>query len=101
MHYLNSERRIFDTSGQPLPNETTNRLSTLLWQTIEEAFEFSVKANETEGGRSIPKEDPCTILSLEGVWRSRRIINMSRSRRHAYERWFVRIVLAPRLVTND
>jgi hypothetical protein len=57
MHHWNSKQLIFDTSGKPLPNETTEKLSTLLWEIIEEAFEFSTKANETDGGRSIPKED--------------------------------------------
>lgn len=57
MHYWNSKQLIFDTSGKPLPNETAERLSTLLWEIIEEAFEFSAKANETDGGRVIPKED--------------------------------------------
>jgi hypothetical protein len=57
VHHWNTKQLIFDTSGKPLPNETTERLSTLLWSIIEEAFEVSAQAHKEDGGRSIPKED--------------------------------------------
>ncbi|KAI0129417.1 hypothetical protein BJ170DRAFT_578343, partial [Xylariales sp. AK1849] len=57
VHRWNSKQLIFDTSGEPLPEETTEKLSTLLWKIIEEAFEFSAKAHEDDGGQGIPKND--------------------------------------------
>lgn len=35
----------------------TERLSTLLWEIIEEAFNFSEAAHQKDGGKSIPKND--------------------------------------------
>ncbi|KAH6647507.1 hypothetical protein BKA67DRAFT_577696 [Truncatella angustata] len=57
IHHWNTKQLIYDSSGKPLPDEKTERLSTLLWKIIEEAFEFSIKARDVDGGQSISKED--------------------------------------------
>ncbi|KAJ4501308.1 hypothetical protein C8R41DRAFT_892491 [Lentinula lateritia] len=57
MHRWNSKQMIFDSSGKMLPEETTDRLSTLLWKIIEEAFRFSAEAHIKDSGMSIPLED--------------------------------------------
>ncbi|KAK6082165.1 flavin containing amine oxidoreductase [Seiridium cupressi] len=57
VHHWNTQQLIYDTSGNPLSDETTERLSTLLWKIIEEAFEFSIKAHQQDGGKSIPREE--------------------------------------------
>ncbi|KAF5343873.1 hypothetical protein D9757_014105 [Collybiopsis confluens] len=46
VHHWNSKQMLFDSTGNKLPDETTDRLSTLLWKIIEEAFEYSAKAHE-------------------------------------------------------
>ncbi|KAF9073868.1 hypothetical protein BDP27DRAFT_1288825 [Rhodocollybia butyracea] len=53
VHHWNSKQMIFDATGSMLSDEKTDRLSTLLWKIIEEAFEFSAKAHEKDGGKSI------------------------------------------------
>jgi hypothetical protein len=57
LHRYNDSQLIYDSSGNVLPNATTQRLSTLLWDIIEEAFEFSAAAHEKDGGKDIPRED--------------------------------------------
>ncbi|KAJ3890784.1 hypothetical protein GG344DRAFT_48754 [Lentinula edodes] len=57
IHRWNSKQMIFDSSGKMLPEETTDRLSTLLWKIIEEAFRFSAEAHIKDSGVSIPVED--------------------------------------------
>ncbi|KAE9389438.1 hypothetical protein BT96DRAFT_967973 [Gymnopus androsaceus JB14] len=42
--------------GKMLPDEETDRLSTLLWKVIEEAFEYSAEAHK-DHGQSIPAKD--------------------------------------------
>ncbi|KAL1869090.1 hypothetical protein VTK73DRAFT_3368 [Phialemonium thermophilum] len=54
VHRWNNKQLIYDSTGRPLPEETTERLSTLLWDIIEEAFQFSEKAHKKDGGKSIP-----------------------------------------------
>jgi hypothetical protein len=56
MHRWNNKQLIYDSAGEPLAAETTERLSTLLWEIIEEAFNFSKTAHEKDGGKSIPRE---------------------------------------------
>ncbi|KAI1073441.1 FAD/NAD(P)-binding domain-containing protein [Whalleya microplaca] len=57
VHYWNSKQLIYDSAGKPLPDEKTDRLSTLLWKIISEAFETSAAARETDGGESIPPDE--------------------------------------------
>jgi hypothetical protein len=57
LHHWNNKQLVFDSKGDVLPNEVTERLSTLLWEIIEEAFNFSEAAHRDNGGKQIPKED--------------------------------------------
>ncbi|KAK0613357.1 hypothetical protein B0T14DRAFT_485006 [Immersiella caudata] len=57
LHHWNNKQLIFDSEGNPLPAELTERLSTLLWEIINEAFKFSEKARDENGGKSIPSSD--------------------------------------------
>ncbi|KAJ3816504.1 hypothetical protein F5880DRAFT_1494228 [Lentinula raphanica] len=57
IHRWNNKQIIFDSLGNMLPNETTDRLSTLLWNYIEEAFKFSAEAHSKDNGKGIPVED--------------------------------------------
>ncbi|KAM0270231.1 hypothetical protein ACHAQH_009513 [Verticillium albo-atrum] len=44
LHSWNDKQLIFDSSGNAVPPDLTERLSTLLWEIIEEAFNFSADA---------------------------------------------------------
>jgi hypothetical protein len=56
LHHWNNKQLIYDTSGEPLPDDVTERLSTLLWELIEAAFSYSEKAcDKAEPG--IPSQD--------------------------------------------
>ncbi|KAH8666286.1 hypothetical protein BX600DRAFT_380140, partial [Xylariales sp. PMI_506] len=57
LHNWNSKQLVYDSTGKPLPDDITDKLSTLLWKIIEEAFEFTAKAHGKDGGKSISKED--------------------------------------------
>jgi hypothetical protein len=57
VHYWNNKQLLYDSSGDVLPDDTTDRLSTLLWEIIEDAFKFSEEAHSKDGGKDIPKED--------------------------------------------
>lgn len=57
LHHWNNKQLIFDSKGNALANEVTERLSTLLWEIIEEAFNFSEAAHQKNGGKEIPKDD--------------------------------------------
>ncbi|KAJ4482361.1 hypothetical protein J3R30DRAFT_2162867 [Lentinula aciculospora] len=48
---------IFDSCGNKLPDEMTEKLSTLLWKIIEEAFQYSADAHAKDNGASIPVKD--------------------------------------------
>ena len=54
MHRYESSQLLYDSSGKPLPAKTTQRLNTLLWGIIKEAFEFSAAAHAKDGGKDIP-----------------------------------------------
>lgn len=56
MHHWNAKQIIFDSLGNMLPEEKTDRLSTLLWKFIEEAFDYSAEAHK-DRGYSIPVDD--------------------------------------------
>ncbi len=49
LHRWSNKQLIYDAEGDPLPDELTERLSTLLWEIIEEAFKFSEKARDADG----------------------------------------------------
>jgi hypothetical protein len=57
LHYWNNKQLIFDSAGNLLPAEQTERLSTLLWEIIDEAFKFSEKVRDEDGGKGIPSGD--------------------------------------------
>ncbi|KAK7018599.1 amino-oxidase domain-containing protein [Favolaschia claudopus] len=57
VHYWNNKQLIFDANGNALPPEVTERLSTLLWEIIEDAFRYSEVAREKDGGKSIPADE--------------------------------------------
>ncbi|KAI1498967.1 hypothetical protein F5X99DRAFT_391647 [Biscogniauxia marginata] len=57
LHHWNSKQLIYDSSGIPLPDDKADRLSTLLWEIIDEACKASEAAKEKDGGKSIPCED--------------------------------------------
>ncbi|KAK0710668.1 hypothetical protein B0H67DRAFT_583178 [Lasiosphaeris hirsuta] len=57
LHYWNNKQLIYDSLGRTLPAEQSERLSTLLWEIIEEAFKFSEKARDEDGGKGIPSHD--------------------------------------------
>ncbi|RYP36537.1 hypothetical protein DL767_003360 [Monosporascus sp. MG133] len=57
LHHWNNRQLIYDCNGHPLPEEQTERLSTLLWDIIEDGFKFSKAAHAEDGGRAIPSRD--------------------------------------------
>jgi len=57
LHHWNNKQLIFNPAGEPLPAEQTERLSTLLWEIIDEAFKFSEKARDEDDGKGIPSQD--------------------------------------------
>lgn len=57
LHKWNNKQLLFDAEGHPLPSETTDRLSTLLWEIIGEAFAFSEAEHKKNGGVDIPSGD--------------------------------------------
>ncbi|KAI2608010.1 FAD/NAD(P)-binding domain-containing protein [Hypoxylon sp. NC1633] len=57
LHSWNKKQLIYDSAGNKLPDEKTDRLSTLLWDIIEKAFESSAAARDKDGGKSIPREE--------------------------------------------
>ncbi|KAK4119249.1 FAD/NAD(P)-binding domain-containing protein [Parathielavia appendiculata] len=57
LHHWNNKQLLFDPSGNKLPDDLTERLSTTLWEIIEQAFEFSKAAHDRDGGQEIPIND--------------------------------------------
>ncbi len=57
MHHWNNKQLIFDSHGNKLSDKLTDRLSTTLWDIIEEAFQFSEAAHAKNGGRDIAITD--------------------------------------------
>jgi hypothetical protein len=56
LHHWNEKQLIYDSSGVQLPDEKADKLSSLLWKIIGEAFEVSAAATKRDGGESIPRE---------------------------------------------
>jgi hypothetical protein len=54
MHRWNHKQRIFDSSGNLLPDDVADRLSTTLWGIIEEAFNVSEEERQKSNGTGIP-----------------------------------------------
>ena len=52
LHHWNAKQNIYDSSGKLLPEEKSDKLSTLLWEIFAEAFEHSLKERH-----SIPEVD--------------------------------------------
>jgi hypothetical protein len=50
LHHWNDKQNIYDSSGKLLPEEKSDKLSTLLWDIIAEGFEHSLNH-----GKSIPE----------------------------------------------
>ncbi|OTB14601.1 hypothetical protein K445DRAFT_62583 [Daldinia sp. EC12] len=57
LHHWNGKQLIYDSNGNIVPDEKTERLSTLLWEIIERAFKASETAREKDKGKSIPREE--------------------------------------------
>ncbi|KAI1120695.1 FAD/NAD(P)-binding domain-containing protein [Nemania abortiva] len=57
VHHWNEKQLIYDSAGLPLPDHQADRLSSLLWKIIGEAFETSAAARERDGGSSISSEE--------------------------------------------
>ena len=57
LHHWNNKQLIYDAEGKPLPDELTDRLSTLLWEIIELAFKYSEEAHAENKGERIPNGD--------------------------------------------
>lgn len=62
LHHWNSKQLVYDTQGNPLPDEKADRLLTLLWEIIAEAFKVGIAARVDHGGNdcnanSIPKDE--------------------------------------------
>ena len=58
LHRWNEKQLIYDTLGNTLDSDKADRLSTLLWEIIEEAFSFSEEARQSdEPGNVIPEHD--------------------------------------------
>ncbi|KAI2626938.1 FAD/NAD(P)-binding domain-containing protein [Hypomontagnella submonticulosa] len=57
IHHWNGKQLIYDSMGMKLPDEEADRLSTLLWKIIEEAFEASAEAQKKDGGKSISRDE--------------------------------------------
>jgi len=57
VHHWNNNQLIYDSEGNQLPDDVTDRLSTLLWNIIEDAFKFSEEAHAKNGGKDIPAQD--------------------------------------------
>lgn len=57
MHRWNNKQMLFDGAGNCLPDETAQRLSTLLWEIIEDAFAFSEAEHKENGGLNISATD--------------------------------------------
>lgn len=52
LHHWNDKQLIFDSSGKPIPEEKADKLSSLLWKYIAEAFTHSA-----ENEKQIPETD--------------------------------------------
>ncbi|KFX92266.1 hypothetical protein V490_05496 [Pseudogymnoascus sp. VKM F-3557] len=83
LHHWNNKQNIYTPTGELLSEEKSSKLSTLLWEIIEEAFEYS-----KEHGKSIPEseslydfielkvkdrlpgqpEDQILVLSMSEMW---------------------------------
>ncbi|KAM7212205.1 protein flowering locus D [Rhypophila decipiens] len=57
LHHWNNKQLIFDSNGNSLSAELTERLSTLVWQIIEMAFQQSEEAHLNGSSHTIPAED--------------------------------------------
>ncbi|KAI0120903.1 FAD/NAD(P)-binding domain-containing protein [Hypoxylon sp. NC0597] len=56
LHSWNGKQLIYDSAGNKLPDHKADRLSTLLWGIIDEAFSISAAARDKDRGKSIPPE---------------------------------------------
>ncbi|SPN96648.1 related to anon-37cs protein [Cephalotrichum gorgonifer] len=57
VHHWNNKQLIFDSSGAALSDDLTDRLSTLLWEIIEDAFKFSEELHAAGRSAEIPSHD--------------------------------------------
>jgi hypothetical protein len=54
LHRWNNKQRIFDAAGNLLPDAVADKLSTILWEIIEEAFNLSEEERQKSNGTGIP-----------------------------------------------
>jgi hypothetical protein len=58
LHHWNDKQLIYDSSGNTLEYGKADKLSTVLWDIIEEAFAFSANAHHTDQSSGpIPEKD--------------------------------------------
>lgn len=58
LHHWNDKQLIYDSSGEALDHDETDKLSTILWDIIDEAFVFSANARQADQtSASIPEKD--------------------------------------------
>lgn len=57
LHHWNNKQLIYDSSGNPLSDDLTDKLSTLVWDIIELAFKFSEEAHIKNKGDDISSWD--------------------------------------------
>ncbi|KAJ8108149.1 hypothetical protein ONZ43_g6513 [Nemania bipapillata] len=56
VHHWNEKQLIYDSAGVPLADDQADRLSSLLWDIINDAFKMAAAAKERDDGTSIPAE---------------------------------------------
>ncbi|PKS11160.1 hypothetical protein jhhlp_002921 [Lomentospora prolificans] len=57
VHRWNNKQLIYDSSGKALPDDVADRLSTSLWEIIEDAFKLSQELHDTGRASEIPSTD--------------------------------------------
>jgi hypothetical protein len=72
LKHWNNMQLILDSTGNVLPTEVTERLSTILWEIIEEAFNFSEAAHQKNGGKDIPAAESLYDFIIR---RAREVVN--------------------------
>ncbi|KAM7185052.1 hypothetical protein V8F20_011958 [Naviculisporaceae sp. PSN 640] len=87
LHHWNNKQLIYDSDGNPLPEDLTERLSSLLWQIIEDAFIFSEQLHKEGSSRNISccdslytfikraanekvpdEKERCLLLQMSEIW---------------------------------
>ncbi|OTA62286.1 FAD/NAD(P)-binding domain-containing protein [Hypoxylon sp. EC38] len=68
LHWWNGKQLIYDSAGNKLPDSKADRLSTLLWEIIDEAFSISAEARDEDRGKSIsPEQSLYDFIKMKAV----------------------------------